>query len=93
MSKFFRFLLNMAAFPEMVRNVAVVGHLHHGKTALMDMVVFETHKMVWDSDKNVSYRPFECLLNAQQERNSYDIPTPMSCRESAKFLSSRHQCL
>jgi U5 small nuclear ribonucleoprotein component len=43
----------MLSFPEMVRNVAVVGHLHHGKTALMDMVVFETHKLVWDADKPV----------------------------------------
>ena len=47
------FLLNMTGFPEHVRNVAVVGHLHHGKTALMDMLVFETHKMVWDSDHQV----------------------------------------
>ena len=39
---FIRFLLNMTTFPEMIRNVAVVGHLHHGKTALMDMLIFET---------------------------------------------------
>ena len=44
----------MTAFPEFVRNVAVVGHLHHGKTALMDMLVFETHKLTWDSDHKVS---------------------------------------
>lgn len=43
----------MMSFPEMVRNVAVVGHLHHGKTALMDMLVFETHKLVWDADNPV----------------------------------------
>ena len=43
----------MTAFPEFVRNVAVVGHLHHGKTALMDMLVFETHKLTWDSDHQV----------------------------------------
>ena len=48
-----RFLLNMLSFPEMARNVAVVGHLHHGKTALMDMLVFETHKLAWDADKPV----------------------------------------
>lgn len=48
-----RFLLNMLSFPEMIRNVAVVGHLHHGKTALMDMLVFETHKLIWDADKPV----------------------------------------
>lgn len=43
----------MTGFTEFVRNVAVVGHLHHGKTALMDMLVFETHKMDWDSDHQV----------------------------------------
>ena len=43
----------MTAFPEMIRNVAIVGHLHHGKTALMDMLVFETHKLIWDADKPV----------------------------------------
>lgn len=43
----------MTGFPEHVRNVAVVGHLHHGKTGLIDMLVFETHKMVWDSDNQV----------------------------------------
>lgn len=44
----------MTATTEFVRNVAVVGHLHHGKTALMDMLVFETHKLDWDSDHQVS---------------------------------------
>ena len=43
----------MTEFPEFVRNVAVVGHLHHGKTAFMDMLVFETHKLTWDSDHQV----------------------------------------
>jgi translation elongation factor EF-G len=27
------------ANPELVRNVAIVGHLHHGKTTVMDMLV------------------------------------------------------
>ncbi|KAF9245659.1 Calreticulin family-domain-containing protein [Melanogaster broomeanus] len=49
------YLLNMMSFPEMIRNVAVVGHLHHGKTALMDMLVFETHKLVWDADRPLKY--------------------------------------
>ena len=47
-------MLQMTNFPGMIRNVAVIGHLHHGKTALLDMLVFETHKMTWDSDKPVS---------------------------------------
>ena len=56
------FLLNMTAFPEFVRNVAVVGNLHHGKTALLDMLVFQTHKMTWDADAQVS--PLPSLLCA-----------------------------
>lgn len=88
---FCRFLLNMTAFPEMVRNVAVVGHLHHGKTALMDMLVFETHKLVWDSDKPVSHllgRRIGFLLNS----SSFAIQTHTSCRESVKYRSNRLQC-
>jgi translation elongation factor EF-G len=56
------FLLNMTAFPEMIRNVAVVGHLHHGKTALMDMLVFETHKLMWDSDTPVGSPKVDWLI-------------------------------
>jgi 116 kDa U5 small nuclear ribonucleoprotein component len=52
----------MMSFPKMIRNVAVVGHLHHGKTALLDMLVFETHKLDWDADKQVRVG-FACLLS------------------------------
>jgi 116 kDa U5 small nuclear ribonucleoprotein component len=51
----------MTQFPDMIRNVAVVGHLHHGKTALLDMLVFETHKLIWDADKAVSLPRFSLL--------------------------------
>lgn len=83
----------MMTFPEMIRNVAVVGHLHHGKTALMDMLVFETHKLAWDADKPVcelaslSYHSL-CFVHSRQ-----GIQTPTSCRVSEKFLSSLHRCL
>jgi len=48
-----QFLLDLAAHIENVRNVAVVGHLHHGKTALMDMLVYETHQLDWEPEKQV----------------------------------------
>lgn len=47
-------MLSLLQFPSMVRNVAVVGHLHHGKTSLVDMLVHETHVLPWDSDKQVN---------------------------------------
>ena len=55
----------MMSFPEMIRNVAVVGHLHHGKTALMDMLVFETHKLVWDADKPVRLLHDGCIFGSE----------------------------
>ncbi|EMD42320.1 hypothetical protein CERSUDRAFT_102668 [Gelatoporia subvermispora B] len=69
------FLLNMTAFPEFIRNVAVVGHLHHGKTALMDMLVFETHKLVWDSDHQTRYTDTHIL---SRERGISIKSSPMS---------------
>jgi U5 small nuclear ribonucleoprotein component len=48
------FMMNLMNFPDMVRNVVVAGHLHSGKTRLMDMLVEETHKMEIDMDRNVS---------------------------------------
>lgn len=49
----------------MIRNVAVVGHLHHGKTALLDTLVFETHRLPWDSDRPVLlYTSLECVIQA-----------------------------
>ena len=59
----------MLSYPEMTRNVAVVGHLHHGKTALMDMLVFETHKLVWDSDKAVR----RCIILLIQTQVEYTV--------------------
>lgn len=35
-------MTSIAAFPERTRNIAVVGHLHHGKTSLIDVLVNHT---------------------------------------------------
>ncbi|KAI5280995.1 hypothetical protein KEM54_003470, partial [Ascosphaera aggregata] len=37
------FLTDLLNYPDQVRNVALVGHLHHGKTAFMDSLVMQTH--------------------------------------------------
>ena len=49
------FMSGLMGFPDMVRNVAVVGHLHHGKTSLLDTLVYETHKMEIDMDTHLRY--------------------------------------
>ena len=40
------FMTDLMNFPEQIRNIAFAGHLHHGKTALMDMLVLETHDIM-----------------------------------------------
>jgi U5 small nuclear ribonucleoprotein component len=45
----------MMKIPEYIRNVAVVGHLHHGKTAFLDMLVSQTHALDWSLAKNERY--------------------------------------
>jgi len=47
-------MLDMMNHPSMIRNVMVAGHLHHGKTSLLDMLVLETHQLTWDADEPAS---------------------------------------
>ena len=38
------FLRGLSSTPAVCRNVAFLGHLHHGKTAVLDMLVRESHR-------------------------------------------------
>lgn len=56
----------MTNFPELIRNVAVVGHLHHGKTSLLDMLVLETHQLAWDADRPIRYTDIHVLSRLRE---------------------------
>ncbi|RJE18724.1 hypothetical protein PHISCL_08939 [Aspergillus sclerotialis] len=55
------FMTDLLNFPEQIRNVAIVGHLHHGKTAFMDMLVTQTHDLTERLDKRTGRRREEQL--------------------------------
>ncbi|KAF1993811.1 P-loop containing nucleoside triphosphate hydrolase protein [Amniculicola lignicola CBS 123094] len=55
------FLADLMNFPEQVRNVALAGQLHHGKTAFMDMLVMETHDLQDRLDQRKGRRTDEQL--------------------------------
>jgi U5 small nuclear ribonucleoprotein component len=38
-------MLDLMSIPARIRNVAILGHLHHGKTSLLDVLVRETHSI------------------------------------------------
>lgn len=50
------FMTDMMNFPADIRNIAFAGHLHHGKTALMDMLVMQTHDIGAREDKKTGRR-------------------------------------
>jgi U5 small nuclear ribonucleoprotein component len=55
------FMTDLMNFPEQIRNVALAGHLHHGKTAFMDMLVMETHDIAAKLDQRTGRRRDEQL--------------------------------
>ncbi|OAP63247.1 hypothetical protein AYL99_02474 [Fonsecaea erecta] len=55
------FMTDLLSFPEGIRNIAVAGHLHHGKTAFVDMLVLQTHDLEERLDKRVGRRRDEQL--------------------------------
>ncbi|KAK6908284.1 U5 small nuclear ribonucleoprotein component [Kwoniella mangroviensis CBS 10435] len=59
------FMIDLMNYPEMIRNVMVAGHIHHGKTSLLDMLVFETHQMTYDVDKPIRYTDTHVLSRSR----------------------------
>ncbi|KAI1298532.1 P-loop containing nucleoside triphosphate hydrolase protein [Xylaria venustula] len=55
------FMADLMNFPDQTRNVALAGHLHHGKTAFMDMLVLETHDIADRLDKRLGKKRDEQL--------------------------------
>ncbi|GHJ87314.1 hypothetical protein NliqN6_3716 [Naganishia liquefaciens] len=69
------FMLEMMDHPSMIRNVAVAGHLHHGKTSLLDTLVLETHQLTWDADAPIRYTDTHTL---SRDRGISIKSSPMS---------------
>ncbi|KZF26042.1 U5 small nuclear ribonucleo protein component [Xylona heveae TC161] len=77
------FMTDLMNNPEQIRNVAFAGHLHHGKTALMDMLVLETHNLSKQLDKLTGKRRDQQLRYTdihviERERGLSTKSAPMS---------------
>ena len=61
-----RFLADMMDNPNLIRNVALVGHLHHGKTTFVDCLIRQTHPGFRSTEeRNLRYTD---TLFTEQER-------------------------
>jgi len=60
-----QYLIDLMSSKGGVRNVCIAGHLHHGKTILMDLLIQQTHvrKPDWNLDKN--YRWLDSRFDEQ----------------------------
>ena len=67
-------------FPDLIRNIGIVGHLHHGKTSLIDLFVKETHLKDWKLNKEHRYTDSrkdeqERLISIKSKPISLILPT------------------
>ncbi|KAI1334137.1 P-loop containing nucleoside triphosphate hydrolase protein [Xylariaceae sp. FL0016] len=77
------FTTDLMNFPEQIRNIAFAGHLHHGKTAFMDMLVLETHDIADRLEKRTGRKRDEQLRytdtqTLERERGLSTKASPMS---------------
>ncbi|KAL8144441.1 hypothetical protein V2J09_017473 [Rumex salicifolius] len=73
-----QFLLGLMSNPSLVRNVALVGHIHHGKTLFMDMLVEQTHHVSTFDPKNERHMRYTDTRVDEQERRISIKAVPMS---------------
>ncbi|KAK4753930.1 hypothetical protein SAY87_002034 [Trapa incisa] len=73
-----QFLIGLMSNPALVRNVALVGHLHHGKTVFMDMLVEQTHHISTFDSKNEKHIRYTDTRIDEQERRVSIKAVPMS---------------
>lgn len=69
------FLCSLTAAPALIRNVALVGHLHHGKTLFSDLLISHTHAREWRSEGDVRYTD---TRKDEQDRELSVKATPVS---------------
>jgi len=60
-----RYMYDLMGFHPRVRNVALVGHLHHGKSSIMDMLVNETHEKILNVEFQERYTDTHPLERAR----------------------------
>jgi U5 small nuclear ribonucleoprotein component len=65
----------MLAHPELIRNVALVGNLHHGKSSFMDMLIRQTHMM---GETTADVQRYTDIMPMERQRGMSIKSAPMS---------------
>ncbi|RXM32571.1 116 kDa U5 small nuclear ribonucleoprotein component [Acipenser ruthenus] len=71
-----KFLADLMDSPELIRNVTLCGHLHHGKTCFVDCLIEQTHPEIRKrDDQDLRYTD---ILFTEQERGVGIKSTPVT---------------
>ncbi|RWS16730.1 U5 small nuclear ribonucleoprotein component-like protein, partial [Dinothrombium tinctorium] len=70
------FMADLMDNTDLIRNVAIIGHLHHGKTSFVDCIVEQTHPEVYQKEGK-SFR-FTDTLYTEQERGVSIKSSPLT---------------
>ncbi|KAL8189592.1 hypothetical protein R6Q57_029158 [Mikania cordata] len=73
-----QFLLGLSSNPTLVRNAALIGHLQHGKTVFMDMLVEQTHHISTFDQNSEKHMRYTDTRVDEQERKISIKAVPMS---------------
>ena len=59
--------------PELIRNIAFIGQLHHGKTQFMDVLVHQTHSKPWPKVKETRYTVRHSCCNFEKILFNFEV--------------------
>jgi len=69
------FMTSLMETPTLIRNICLAGHLHSGKTLLMDILISQTHEKEWKLHKETKY----CDTRKDEQQRELSIKsTPVS---------------
>jgi U5 small nuclear ribonucleoprotein component len=81
-----QYMIDLMNHPDLIRNVAIAGHLHHGKTNFVDMLVRSTHKPYQHIEKsNQELRYTDTRIDEQQRGIS------LKCRPMTLLLPNSYE--
>ena len=72
-----QFMTDLMENAQLVRNVSLIGHLHHGKTTFMDCIVEQTHPELSQQPDGKAFRYTDTLFT-EQERGVSIKSSPLS---------------
>jgi U5 small nuclear ribonucleoprotein component len=72
-----QFMFDLMQNTQLIRNVSLIGHLHHGKTTFMDCLVEQTHPELWQVPDTKAFRYTDTLFT-EQERGVSIKSSPLS---------------